>query len=802
MKKILFGILVLGIVFSLCVGCTKEDPAQSIDYTELLAMMTQEIGDDISDYIGNVSSWCTYGGQIWALGTTAHTDDADPVTYENIRQLVGIDPSSGKITHSDLLLPEPLDSIQKKIKEFDYNNEDYSVIQWVSGGYYDTQGHYNLFLTELLTCDDQTQNVSTISLATIGKENRINRGEEIELPNALFDKGVSLDTTRAGFQTNPESVWMIAYGEPTVTNSGLMYLGQWYYISYSLEDMQCKTIVSMPADFYSTDEQIVQDNGIYIIGEHYKSQSITERTVEVYHIKDPNAGNLVPEKIAEIPTSVSQDAGAHFWVQPLNEHVNVETMFWNRNGIYLLDGEGEENRTILNWSDHKVNGLYIEKVYAVSSEQFIIVEEGNLKLLTVVDESVIDSQETLSFGVVGTLNKSISDYIVRYNSQADGAIVKVIEYTDEEALAQGLENGFALLNRDIIQHKAPDILWVPNGVGGQHYIQDGLFVDLYPFIDSDCELSRSSFIPSILAACEYKETLPTICATYSLLTAAGDPDVIGSESKWTWSEYETIGDKNKHTIAPYYPYARDTLLVYQMLMGGKKFLDYETGIAHLDSPEFVRLLKDSASYPEQMGDLSVDPKSYFTDKKFLLNIQFLGDFRSMLQQLYVFDGDIVYKGFPTEDDNSGSAIIPGLRLGITISCGKPNEAWNFVRSFLTNQTQETLGGEMSFPVNRDALNTLAKTAQKEAEEPVLPAYLYDVGLTENQLQYWKRGLTSAETEKITNLIQRTNVLYEYDDTIVDIIIEEAAYYYSGVRNAEDAAEIIQNRVQTYLAEQG
>ena len=49
-----------------------------------------------------------------------------------------------------------------------------------------------------------------------------------------------------------------------------------------------------------------------------------------------------------------------------------------------------------------------------------------------------------------------------------------------------------------------------------------------------------------------------------------------------------------------------------------------------------------------------------------------------------------------------------------------------------------------------------------------------------------------------NLIDGTN---EYDDTVLEIIQQEAEKYYDGYCSAEEAAERMQKRVSLYLAEQ-
>ena len=70
--------------------------------------------------------------------------------------------------------------------------------------------------------------------------------------------------------------------------------------------------------------------------------------------------------------------------------------------------------------------------------------------------------------------------------------------------------------------------------------------------------------------------------------------------------------------------------------------------------------------------------------------------------------------------------------------------------------------------------------------------------------YHKRRRRHEEEirRRLPELIESTDVLYQYDSTIAAILWEKADYFYNGVRTAEEAAALIQSRVQTYLAEQG
>ena len=60
--------------------------------------------------------------------------------------------------------------------------------------------------------------------------------------------------------------------------------------------------------------------------------------------------------------------------------------------------------------------------------------------------------------------------------------------------------------------------------------------------------------------------------------------------------------------------------------------------------------------------------------------------------------------------------------------------------------------------------------------------------------------TDADNQKILDLINSTTAVSRYDQKITEIISEEAAAFFEGQKSAQEVADIIQNRVSNYIAE--
>ena len=288
-----------------------------------------------------------------------------------------------------------------------------------------------------------------------------------------------------------------------------------------------------------------------------------------------------------------------------------------------------------------------------------------------------------------------------------------------------------------------------------------------------------------------------VLPAYMLFTAVGDPDVLGTQPGWKWVEYNAVMAQNPQVISSCYRLDRLSQLYNQLILGGSDFIDSNAGKAHLESSAFVQLLEASAGYAKETPDQMVDPKPVYAARQALLRWTVVQDFRLMLQLQYEFDGSVVFKGYPSDSGN-GSALIPVLRLGITRNCSDPDAAWAFLRWLLLPEFQNTVA-EQALPLREETLKELATKACEPSPYANTAPYLSD--LTEEQLDYWRRGLTEQECEQVMLAIHAADRLMQPDPTLQTILDEEASAYYAGVRSAREAAELMDNRIQLYLDEQ-
>ncbi len=776
-------------------GCAgPAEPAPSLTYSELMATVRHSTDSALSDYIDYVLTWGVAGDRLWAVGQ--QRDPQDPTKGSYV--FATMDTQGGDIAAQPFQLPEKLYAPQQ---EGQHAGRDVVSVALAGDG-----AIYMLLSDSLYRQVPVEENpdavyhhtvAAALTLCSMGADGTLVRQGQLQLPasqteGSCLDFGVPLEFLAAADGTFWTMLHRMEYRDDGTSAS----LGE--ILCRFAADGSILYWYELPEQnhgFAVLDEQTLLLNTgperlTYQYGTEEEGNGITAQGLKTW---------LITDLTAEEPTMTRQETPCHMTHSSRAPGIGAQgdALYFRDylKGVYRYDLTTGQEENLFLWSDYGFSADKVRQVFATGPDAFLVItkdgQDGayafhNLRLGEV---DPLLGAETITIGVMGGATaEDLREAVTAYNFTEPEVYVQVVGYADEEQL-----------EKDIINRTAPDIMLLTSNMNGPNYIRKGLFLDLYPMLDADPEISRDDLLPGMLAACEFDGTLPTVVLNFTVVTLTGDPDVVGSEPGWTWQEFEAVTAAHPAAV-PIHRQGRDLILNYLIQLGGDRYIDYTSNTARLDSPEFIRLLEASAAYPPGVIGPITDTKADMAAGKALLELELLRGFRGIWASEYTFDGPVVFKGFPN-DTGSGSAIQADLRFGINAACEKPEAAWAFLRTLLMPQFQKTL--RIGLPSNRQALEAKAAQAM-DPTAPVggaIPMYLDYNNLTREQSEYFNQPATQAQVDQLMALIESADVLYERDAATFDIIREEAEYFYNGVRTAAEAAAIMQNRVQTYLDEQ-
>lgn len=387
---------------------------------------------------------------------------------------------------------------------------------------------------------------------------------------------------------------------------------------------------------------------------------------------------------------------------------------------------------------------------------------------------------------------ALKDAIIRFNNSDPEYKIEIrpVVYNSEEERELMLIELINSGDIDLI-----DTSLLPEGA-----VDDGLLVDLLPYIDSETELSREDFIPSLLEDMMRDGCLYEYTDKFTLLTMTAPAGLLPEGESWTAEKILELSNENPELL---FPMSGDELLQCFMWAATGEFIDRDAGKCSFDTGAFaswLELLK--TTYERDTGE-------YRGERLFAVWNDFVSGAGHSVAGSH--GGSYAPLGFP-QAEGSGSYFMelarPGLNgglgyyeaelnlrssgrntsLGIMASSEKRDGAWRFMSSFIAGESEPYIYD--GIPVKRDsfekALENQLERSLKNKQEQKLP---YDI-------------FGEQDAEYLRQLVYSTDKMVINDETLLELMSREINAFMGGKYSAQDCASQIQSRVSLYLAEQG
>lgn len=773
-----------------------EAAIATVDDSTVQTVTTVTVAKELKEHIDVAGTGMTAAnGRLWVYGSKTLDDG----TYQ--KKLISFlpDGSDWQVTEVDYPPTEP--ELEAMVTE---NRRFYkAALALVGAGGEAPYLYWNLGIIENPGADGVLV-ASEDRLSAFGGETGIGTG--VRLDGGEYD-GMSYAFKCAGDGT----LWVEAMTD------AFDFLSQCYLLGFSAESGELTAALALPPETMINSmqplqggrlvlhtEKVVRDGGGYRSEENSDVFYILDSTAETLTLNDPLA---LPEELMQgVSVTLLKTMDSAPLAQP------VLCVSKTDGGLYRWDVENNILYKMADWAmlgnsfdGYSATVLPDGTVYAVNHG--MDPTPNSVRIITPADNTAAaDGCAVITVGGVQVSDAFLST-VEEFNLAHPDMRVELVDYSDAAAEKEGFESGLDMLHRHLIQGGGPDVVLVSTSAGSSLY-RKGVLLDLYPYMDADPDIAREDFFASVLKACEQDGKLLAVAPSFGIETVVGSAERFGDTVGWTEAEFAAA---TAGCATPFYGWGRQTMLWHRFNAAGKSFIDYAVGTARIDTPEFIRLLESTAAYPvrtDLAADPSelVDPKEIFAQEKSLLYVASyfsLGDFPTVT---YYFDGPVTFVGFPNEEGRSGSVFLAQWQVGIRSTCADPDAAWRFVRELLLPGYQQAVTEEphlqFELPLRRDTMNKLIEKMSKDNRAPFSSPPALPHPLTAEQQKYFSRGITRQESDSLLALIEATDAFFRYDDTVLSVLSEEAEYYYSGTRSAADTAAIIQNRIQTYLDEQG
>ena len=628
-----------------------------------------------------------------------------------------------------------------------------------------------------------------------------------------------------------------------VDNSGNVYLSDWQSVYIYDQDGNKKTTVDLGENGGDLCELKA---GVVGVSYYKNDEAKPEESGRVFQEIDPATGKLTGDTV-KLP-----DVAYSFFPGD-----DVYDIYYDYNGnIYGYKFDTDTKDKVIDWIECDINSNNINsysilpdgRVIAFESSYDDQAQKNNMQLIvmTRVDAASVVNKTVLTFACM-YLDWNMRDAIVKFNRASNTHRIVVRDYseynTDDDYNA-----GIQKLNTEMLSGKLPDM--IDNNTYSmpvEQYAAKGFLTDLYELIDADADLSREDFVQPVLKALESADgKLYQLPSTFAVSTAIALDKVAGDYDTWNLAAVKDAMTKLQDGASVFDVYRTKTDILQTCISRNiDAFVDWENGSAHFDSDEFKALLEFANQFPETYDwenatdEENDSAQNRMNSGKQLMTDMYVSSFEDMLYQLTGYNGGVKFVGYPSEDGTSNHTFQIDGSIAISSTCADKTAAWNFMKQFLTEDYQ--LGSDVwNFPINQKAFDQKMKDAMTEEYQtdengnvvkdengnpiriPKMTYYTTDTGggvafaaTTETAASTVVIGgsgvnedgsisiyaMTQEQADQILDLINATTAVYGYDESILNIISDEAAAYFAGEKSLDDTANMIQSRVNLYVAEQ-
>lgn len=436
---------------------------------------------------------------------------------------------------------------------------------------------------------------------------------------------------------------------------------------------------------------------------------------------------------------------------------------------YAMEGGSEQGGSISSFRIKENGDVEILRRIALGSGRAATLNMpmGAVILETLQRKEIAEDKKILTIRTLWPPGNWLKNKIVEFNINSKDYYVHV----------EGPEDGIYeedYITRTLLElgtGKGPDILYTDVVLGDSWYslLQKGIFEDLAPYMERS-GMKQEDYFPEAFCSYGNEGKVYGINIEADVRIQAVDGNLLeGVDSVDIDSFLDAL--LTRGDTAVYEKYIDSGEFLDRFLRGSDTLwgmVDWESGTCRLDTELFAKLLQAA----KNLGDS--DRKSYTP----ISYTRFLG-----FGNIEVYLGEIksegrTFMGIPFDDGFHGE-INTGKSLKVNANSPNKEGVWEFLSFLLSREAQMTHVADL--PVHRGAF---AGRAEEIMADQKVKAII----------------LESEDVEWLEAYLEDARFLPVRVQQLIDIIKDEAQYYFGGMKSIDQVRDAAQNRIQLYLDE--
>lgn len=333
--------------------------------------------------------------------------------------------------------------------------------------------------------------------------------------------------------------------------------------------------------------------------------------------------------------------------------------------------------------------------------------------------------------------KNSSDLIINmFNQSSENYLIEKKEYDSSDKLLVELLSG-----------QSPDLLYVSDWLDMTPLYSKNLLCNLYEYIDSDDEISRSDFVEPVIEALEINGGLYEMPYDFIVQSAIAKADIWGNDTDNSIAHLCQKAEQLGYAI-PFDLSLESACFPYLV---SAEFINFNNGTCSFVDGRFeelIVLMKKYYDYTKSDSETHLNGAAeLFRDNEVMVTISEFASF----EQLEYFTLDVVgeklkYVGLPSEISNYQYAL-PIVSFSIFENSDNKDAAFKFIKYYTSynayvdethQNSNKSANSYTLLPINKSALDYYAEEALSEISQQLYTSKLDDELRKEYQ-KYSYRG---------------------------------------------------------------
>ncbi|WP_152395238.1 ABC transporter substrate-binding protein [Paenibacillus guangzhouensis] len=355
-----------------------------------------------------------------------------------------------------------------------------------------------------------------------------------------------------------------------------------------------------------------------------------------------------------------------------------------------------------------------------------------------------------------------------------------------------LEKYVNTTNTELLSGKGADLIALDvSGLPVGKYVDKQALVNLNELMKQDPAFDSNTYEMNILDGAKMRGGLYSLPLRFFLDSLMGDAKAIQQsgvtfdDSTWTWGEFTSVGQRLAASGGHTYSMGNtppEQMLNNLFVDNYTRIVDEEKRPASFDSHAFAQLMEQvKTMYADKVvTETEVNAGDYFFAPALILSPEdyFVGP-------AMFYEQGKIYRKPLAAGQQAGGTFVMHKNLGMNRNSKVQAEAWDFMK-FLLSEEIQTMPGLQGFSVNK-------KVNEKTFKD------LEDKGTIESPMGS-AIPVEKRDIDMIKQMVNHAVTPQKNESKIQAIIEEEAKAYYSGQKSAQAVADLVANRVTTYLNE--